>query len=219
MNDSKRDIIILAATGIAFIILVGVYGALNIQYAPAFTLVLYAGLIVVTMFYAYYSMEIARATRRQADASVKLANETKEQRLAMYKPHITLKITGHSKGEYFVKEIGIELRNDQGGTAINVELYAYHPLFEFRRVRHPFHIPVGQAIPRGCHVEKPSVENDPGVPIHPVILVIANYEDVSGNPWHSVLELLWDPTSKDVTPGAMQVAVSEHFDSGEKSND
>jgi hypothetical protein len=86
MKDSRRDIIILAATGIALIILIGVWGALNIQYAPVATLILYAGLIVVTMFYAYYSMDIARATRRQAEASMKMAKEMAIKRYSDSQP-------------------------------------------------------------------------------------------------------------------------------------
>jgi len=114
MNGRKRDIIILAATGIAFIILIGVYGAINIQYAPAFTLVLYAGLIVVTMFYAYYSMEIARATRQQADASVKMAR-TMTQPMLM--PYLRL-ISDFDTDRYVRFEAGVD--NNGNGPAYDV---------------------------------------------------------------------------------------------------
>ena len=131
MNDSKRDIIILAATGIAFIILVGVYGALNIQYAPAFTLALYAGLIVVTMFYAYYSMEIARATRRQAeatrrqaDASVKMAEEMRNAR----SPFITMQWGTADRNN---KKISASLENEGFGPALNLKCYLAHKELDF----------------------------------------------------------------------------------------
>jgi len=42
-------------------------------------------------------------------------------------------------------------------------------------------------------------------------IVVANYEDVLGNPWHSTLELYWDADKKDIRPGRMQAGISGHI--------
>jgi hypothetical protein len=96
MSNRRRDVIIIGVVGIAFIIFISVFGAINMDKAPVFTLVLYAGLIVITMFYAYYSMETANAAREQADASVKMARETKEQRYSESLPLLVPAVTRRS---------------------------------------------------------------------------------------------------------------------------
>jgi hypothetical protein len=93
MTRRNRDILILACIGIALVILVSIQGAKHIDLAPVFILVLYAGLIAVTMFYVYYSMEIARATREQAEASVEMAEEMRGQRYSESLPLLVPDIT------------------------------------------------------------------------------------------------------------------------------
>jgi len=66
--------IVLAIAISVMIIVVAVVGALNIENAPIFSLVLLAGLTAVTTWYAYATIEVAKATRQQADASVKMAD-------------------------------------------------------------------------------------------------------------------------------------------------
>jgi len=73
--------IILAITIIAMIIAVARKG-------PTLDNVLLAGLIAVTTWYAYATIKIARATKQQADASVKMAEETREQRYDTVRPVI-----------------------------------------------------------------------------------------------------------------------------------
>jgi len=66
---------ILAIAIFVMIIVVTVVGASNIDKAPIFNLVLLAGLIGVTTWYAYITIKIARATGEQAQATVKMAEE------------------------------------------------------------------------------------------------------------------------------------------------
>jgi len=212
MSSQNRSILIIGGVGIVFILAIALIGARYINLAPVFTLVLYAGLIVVTMVYAYCSMEIAKATEKQAKASVEMAEEMKEQRLAMCKPHIILEGRSEVRGKYFVREIDISIRNEGPGTAINVRLYIAHPLFKFEEYRHPLSISAGPtAFTHKFPVVEPSVEDDPGMPVDPTALAVANYEDTCGNCWHSTLELHWDTTSRDITPSPPQVAIRGHF--------
>ena len=163
-------------------------------------------LVVVTGIYAWRTFAISKATEKQANASVKMAEEMREQRLAIYKPHITLEKTSVKKGKYFMREIGVRGGNEQGGIAVNVELSIVHTLFRFSKFRYSHPIPVkGSLSERTLVAEESSVEDDP------VVLVVANYEDVFGNPCHSTLELHWVTAEKDVTPGRIQVAVPGHL--------
>jgi len=92
LNRRTRNILIIGASGIVFIIIIAVTGARYIHLVPAFTLVLYAGLIVVTMVYAYFSMEIAESTRHQAEASAKMADEMAIKRYSDCQPVLIPKI-------------------------------------------------------------------------------------------------------------------------------
>ena len=127
MNSRKRNILLVAVSGIVLIIVISILGAIYIDLSPVFTLVLYAGLIAVTMVYAYYSMETAEAARHQADASVKMARETKDARFAALKPIVTIDWTSGQRGRaitpYF-ENIGL-------GPALNVKCYCTHTKFEF----------------------------------------------------------------------------------------
>ena len=123
--------LIISGVGLAFIIFVSIWGASNIEKAPAFTLVLYAGLIVVTMLYAYCTMEIAGATRKQADASVEMAKNIREQTKTLkdtismsVRPSISIDITRTSGGNTYPfeppSEFGFQLQNGGKGTAKNL---------------------------------------------------------------------------------------------------
>lgn len=188
-----------------FLIYLG-YNLNEIEPADQAIIMLTAGLVAVTGLYAF-------SAARQASASVKLAEETREQRIAMYRPHIVLEKRDSVRGKYFMKDIHVGFGNEQGGTAINVELHISHPVFKFQTYPYPSSLSVrDQPQTHDFSVMKPSVEDDPGIPVSPLTLVVANYEDVSGNPWHSTLELRWDATSKDITPGRMQVAIPVHLE-------
>jgi len=75
--------IILAITIIATIIAVA-------RKSQTLEYVLLAGLIAVTTWYAYATIKIARATKQQADASVKMAEEMREQRYDTVRPVIDI---------------------------------------------------------------------------------------------------------------------------------
>jgi hypothetical protein len=134
MDIRRRNILIIAVVGIGLIIAISVFGVININLAPVFTLVLYAGLIVVTMVYAYYTMEVAEATQRQAeatrqqaDASVKMAEEMKEQRIMESRPVIIQKAIAETETKFATfgsKDwfSHFEVFNAGKGSAIEVEI-------------------------------------------------------------------------------------------------
>ena len=127
MIGRRRNILILAGIGGGLVIFVSVQGAMHINLAPVYTLVLYAGLVAVTMVYAYFVMETAQATRQQADASVKMAEEMREQRRPIVVPKafpaigVPLQVSAeeiekHVYSDYF------EIYNKGNSPAINLEV-------------------------------------------------------------------------------------------------
>jgi len=111
MKVRRRNILILGIVGGALIIFIALFGAINQDNAPVFNLVLFAGLIVVTMFYAYYSMETADAAREQAEASVKMAEEMREQRIMTSRPVI------------IQKAVPLQFIDEDTGTSDNFQIY------------------------------------------------------------------------------------------------
>jgi len=91
LGSRRKNICILAGVGIGMVIIVSIFGAIYKDLVPVFILVLYAGLIAVTIIYAYFAMETADAARRQADASVRMAEEMREQRIMTSRPVIIQK--------------------------------------------------------------------------------------------------------------------------------
>jgi len=200
--------VILLILGLMFIIFL-TYRASEIEGADWGQIILMIGLVAITAAYA-------SSAEKQAKASVKMAEEMREQRLNMDKPIIVLDtLFGTTRGKYFVKAIKIGFRNEGRGSAFNLELSIDHPLYSFNKYRHLVPVDIG-----GKHndcdlrVEKPDVDDDPQVNISPEALAIANYEDASGNPWHSTLELLIVGNTQDIQPGRMQVGVSGHRNTG-----
>jgi len=127
MKARRRNILILGIVGGAIIIFIALFGAMNQDNAPVFNLVLFAGLIVVTMFYAYYSMETANAAREQADASLKIAEETREQRIMASRPVIIQKAVVETETEFATFGSKdwfsyFEVYNAGNGPAIEVEI-------------------------------------------------------------------------------------------------
>jgi len=110
--------IILAIVIIAMIIMVAIK-------SPTLEYVLLAGLIGVTTWYAYSTIKIARDTKQQADTSVKMAEEMKEQRITASRPVVVQKavhekdIYEGSTKDYFSH---FEVYNKGNGPAIEVEI-------------------------------------------------------------------------------------------------
>jgi hypothetical protein len=130
MNRMTRNTRILGAIGIGLVILVALLGARYITLAPMFTSVLYAGLIAITIVYAYFSMETAQATRQQAEASVEMAKEMRQQRIMMSRPVIIQRAKLRAKEEEKkFRHVGssyclshFEIYNAGNGPAIELEI-------------------------------------------------------------------------------------------------
>jgi hypothetical protein len=128
MNRRRWNILVLAIVGFVFIIVVSILGAINKDDTQVYTLVLYAGLVVVTMLYAYFTMEVANATRNQADASIRMAEEMRAQTVMGSRP-ITIPRPVHApnlsdiyKGQPNEWFQFFEVYNAGNGPAVNLEV-------------------------------------------------------------------------------------------------
>ena len=85
-------------------------------------------LVVITGIYAWRTFAISNATREQADASVKMARETRDARFAALKPIVSIDWISGQRGRAFspyFNNIGL-------GPALNVKFYCTHTSFEFK---------------------------------------------------------------------------------------
>jgi len=105
------------------LIAVAVVGALEPALIPGLNMILLAGLIGVTAFYAIRTAEIAKATKEQADASVKMAEEMREQRVMTSRPVIIEKAVPHKVITAGVISDNFEIYNAGNGPAIELEIF------------------------------------------------------------------------------------------------
>ena len=73
-------------------------------------------LVVITGIYAWRTFAISNATKKQADASVKMAEEMREQRIMTSRPKIIQKSVNDDEFPHF------EIYNAGNGTAIEVQV-------------------------------------------------------------------------------------------------
>ncbi len=108
-------------------------------------------LVVVTGIYAWRTHIISKATKEQAEASVKMAEEMREQRYDAVRPIIDiinveqtpLELARQAYGKKPPNELRCKLRNVGVGVAIDVFSFVQPPSEERRR--HPFHtIEIGE---------------------------------------------------------------------------
>ena len=81
-------------------------------------------LVVVTGVYAWLTYSISQATKKQAEASVKMAEEMKNARA----PSLTIQWIGVDPNE---KRITTIIKNKGIGTALNLKCYLTHSEFTF----------------------------------------------------------------------------------------
>ena len=107
----------LAIAIFIMIVVVAVWAASRPDLAPVFNLVLLAGLIAVTTIYAYSTMQIARASKEQA-------NEMKNAR----SPSITMQWGSADPNN---RKISANLENEGFGPALNLKCYLTHKELDF----------------------------------------------------------------------------------------
>jgi len=133
-------------------------------------------LVVVTAIYAWRTHVIAKATMKQADASMRMAEEMRNAR----SPFITIKwgIVDRNK-----KEISVNIKNEELGPALNLEWYLTHNKFTFKH-KSPNVYPifeVGQSYPLSLPSENFDFESWPGLAIN------CDYESGFGEKFSSIL--------------------------------
>ena len=125
----KKEVFLTSS--IVFIILaVSFFAALNYQKPEVLALlnlVVLVGLTGVTAVYAYFTERMAKSAKAQADASVKMVDEMREQRMDEAKPIVLLRL--EIKDEEFVTVPGkfdLLVLNAGKGPAVNLHAALWH---------------------------------------------------------------------------------------------
>ena len=100
-------------------------------------IILMVVLVVITGIYAWRTHVISKATKQQADASVKMADEMKEQILSEARPYLLLRLTDEylqwkdGTGGKSVEEFSVTVFNGGKGPARNLEasLWSHEDIF------------------------------------------------------------------------------------------
>lgn len=120
--------IILLGVGFLYVIVLAFHFSGEIQLSDRIQILLMFGLVAVTSFYAW-------SASRQADASVKMAEEMTKQRLSEAQPYLLLRLDlaydellqwDAFQGKSAPEEFKVTIRNAGKGPAINLEASLWH---------------------------------------------------------------------------------------------
>lgn len=176
-------------------------------------------LVIVTAVYAV-------AARRQADASVKMAEEMREQRLSEGRPYLLIDLKdstpdvvkrrlakGESIQDFYPTSLKLEVRNEGRGPAKDVRATTVHPKMTFFDERRGYLLKdMSWEFDLSCaplyrHLIPPRALRDwladrqihPAAPIGSPLGVLIAYSDMNGRGWVSYLELEYDCETDDET--------------------
>ena len=161
----------LAIAIFIMIVVVAVWAASRPDLAPVFNLVLLAGLIAVTTIYAYSTMQIARASKEQAE-------EMKEQRVMASRPVIAQKaqqkkvIDGAIVTDYFSH---FEIYNAGNGPAIEVEISLLNEEKKLIYSERESYLRAGETVKllaTEFGKEQPLPNIEPPIRLHPINLAV-----------------------------------------------
>jgi len=122
---SKNETVSLFVAGIIFAgVLAGVLKLSLIDTAQAIQIIISFVLVLITAIYVKRTSDIAQATRQQADASVKMAEEMRNT----MSPYITIRWGGGNSNS---KTISAHLENEGYGSALNLTCYLSYKGVDF----------------------------------------------------------------------------------------
>ncbi len=127
---SKREINIIITALILLVIVITPLKIINMIDTPqTIEIIILFALVLVTTVYVKRTADIAKATKEQAEASVKMAEEMKEQRLGEARPYLLLRLDLEPnellqwdtyQGKTPTGEFTVIIRNAGKGPAINL---------------------------------------------------------------------------------------------------
>jgi len=168
-------------------------------------------LVIITGVYAWRTFAISKATEKQANASVKMAEEMKEQRYDALRPIIdiveqptksmekTKQVFDAREGK-FPKDLLCKLRNIGVGPAI--EAFSFIEGAEDKPRRWDFGtipVAVGEKEMGYTHEMRLSLEKRDDY-----MVLVAYYKDVYGNPFESIREVSVDREAVNI--GALKIS-------------
>ena len=124
---SKREYTVFAIF-VCLLVLTLIFLRELITFSQSIDLMLTFALILITTIYVKRTADIAKATKEQANASIKMAEETRNARFAALKPIISIDWISGERGQAFIPYF-----NNIGPVpALNVKFYCTHTSFEFK---------------------------------------------------------------------------------------
>ena len=180
--------------------------------ASAEVFVAIAALIVTTVLVGV-TITYVRAARRQADASMEMAREMREQTeasrrlaraaeaslLAAFEPRIVFRHKAMTQDVRRIlppRAISVELVNEGSGPAYDIRCSASHAVFHYGERALPLILASGER----QELTLARQEGDPGLENSEASLVVeARYDDARGNHYHS--SLLYERRDGDWVPG------------------
>ena len=144
--------------------------------SPAIQAISTAVLVIVTGVYAWRTHVISKATKEQADASVKMAEEMRNAR----SPSITMQ---WGSAEPIKRMISANLENEGFGPALNLKCYLTHKEFDFNNNKFGWctTFKVGEKYPLSLSSENFDFKAWNGLSIN------CDYESVLGEKFCSIL--------------------------------
>jgi len=132
-------------------------------------------LVVITGIYAWRTFAISNASKKQANASVKMAEEMRNAR----SPSITIQWGGADRNN---RKISANLENEGFGSALNLKCYLTHKEFDFNHKSSVYTtFKVGQKYPLSLPSENFDFNAWNGLAIN------CDYETALGEKFHSIL--------------------------------
>lgn len=133
-------------------------------------------LVLVTIFYAKRTSDIAKSTKAQADASVRMAEEMSRSS----SPFVTLTWIGFNPND---KTVRVSVKNEGMGPALNLVFYLTHEgLFFKKKLKVYTTFSVGQEYPLTLPCEEFDMKTGSGLSI------ICDYADFRGRRLRSTLK-------------------------------
>ena len=124
---TRNTMIVLIIVVVLLPAVLAVLFAQNLINTAAIEITILFALVLVTIIYANRTSAIAKVTKQQADASVKMAEEMRDARFAALKPIVAIDWIAGERGQ----AITPYFKNIGKGPALNVKCYCTHTRFTF----------------------------------------------------------------------------------------
>jgi len=178
-------IFILMAIGV-FIGILLIYRGKELSAADLAQTILTIGLLTITAVYAWSTEKMAKATKEQATASMKMAETTEKSIKETVRPIVKIDVEFGTRqdtesGKYYIDKMHLMFKNIGRGPALHLETNRSHPCFDKVCILSKTILEIGEGTSTYMY---PTVEN-----INPreIFELLIKYQDIYGRWFYSKL--------------------------------